>query len=420
MNVRYIYTALFYLFMPFIVLRLYFKSRKNRAYRGRIKERFMWGRAAQAKPVDVWVHAVSLGEVVAASALIESVLKMGHRVLVTTMTPTGLAQIERTFGERVVYQYVPYDYPDVLYRFFKCYQPRLGLIMETELWPNLMYAASAHQVNLFIVNARISNGAFKAYQKVRWFFKPLWSCIQGVFAQSELDAKRFCALGVPEAKVHMLGNMKSDLTVPEDVSKPVYFLKQALGEARPVVIAASTHEGEEEQILSVLNTLQQAVPGVVLFIAPRHPERFDAVYALAKQHGFKTSRRSQLETITSSDEVVVLDSLGELLGFYGLSDYAFVGGSFVPIGGHNVLEPMALSVPVFCGMFMQNSKNLCETMLSAGAMRQVPDANALVDAIRVLHEDEQLQKTQVSAATNALKASQGAVMRHVEALEMYL
>ncbi|MDF1677948.1 MAG: lipid IV(A) 3-deoxy-D-manno-octulosonic acid transferase [Legionellaceae bacterium] len=415
---RFFYTALLYVLSPFIVLRLFLKGRKNPAYCARLNERFMRD-VTTVSSVDVWVHAVSLGEVVAAKMLIEKVLTANQRVLVTTMTPTGSEQVHRLFGTRVLHQYVPYDFPSALKRFFKAYQPRVGIIMETELWPNLMVEAKAHQVALFIANARISDGAFRAYERVRWFFKPLFASVTGVFAQSEHDAKRFKALGAPQDKVFVLGNMKSDLKVPTDVSQPLRFLKEAWGEARPVVIAASTHDNEEEQILAELPALQKIVPNVVLLIAPRHPERFEAVYQLAKAHQFKTGRRSEAATVTPEQEVVVLDSLGELLGFYGLSDYAFVGGSFAPIGGHNVLEPMALGVPVFCGMFMQNSKSLCEELMRARAMQQVSDAKSLVEAIGALHSHSNVREAQVKRATDALKASQGAVARHFDAMASY-
>ncbi len=415
---RYIYTALFYLLLPFILLRLLWKGRKNASYRARLNERFAWGIPNNAS-VDVWVHAVSLGEVVAAKMLIEHLLLANQRVLVTTMTPTGSEQVHRLFGERVQHQYIPYDYPIALRAFFKRYQPRVGIIMETELWPNLLAVAQKQGVALFIANARISDGAFRAYQRVSWFFKPLFRCVTGVFAQSTQDAERFHALGVPHNKLSVLGNMKSDLKISHDVSQPVRFLKQHWGETRPVVIAASTHDGEEEKILQVLNALQKALPKVVLLIAPRHPERFDLVYQLAQSKGFKTGRRTQENGIKKETEVVVLDSMGELLGFYDLSDYAFVGGSFVPIGGHNVLEPIALEVPVFCGMFMQNSKDLCDELLRSEAIQQVTDAKAWVKAIDMLHQQPNLRDAQVSRATEALKASQGAVARHVDAIASY-
>lgn len=417
-DMRHVYTIFLYLALPFILLRLAWKGRKNPTYRERIQERFLLGDRDEGS-IDIWLHAVSLGEVVAAKMLIGAMLQAKQKVLVTTMTPSGSEQVFRLFGERVQHQYVPYDLPWVLRRFFNRYQPRVAVIMETELWPNLMAEARKRHVPLFIANARISDKAYPSYQRVRWFFKPLWSCVTGIFAQSKLDAERFCALGAPEEKVSVLGNMKSDLKISHDVSKPVRFLKEAWGLDRAVVIAASTHEGEEEQVLSVLLELQKAIPGVVLLIAPRHSERFNSVYELALRRSFKVGRRSVLNSVTTETDVVILDSMGELLGFYDLSDYAFVGGSLVSIGGHNVLEPIALEVPVVCGMFMQNSKSLCDELLQAGAMQQVPDARRLVEVLGELYQNPVLREAQIKRATEALKLNQGAVARHVDAIEAY-
>ncbi|MDF1684960.1 MAG: lipid IV(A) 3-deoxy-D-manno-octulosonic acid transferase [Legionellaceae bacterium] len=416
---RYLYTFLFYLALPFIWVRLQKKGRKNAAYTKRLGERFSWGPIVSPK-VDVWVHAVSLGEVVAAKTLVEQLLAEHQRVLITTMTPTGSEQVLRQFGQRVSHQYVPYDFPWALRRFFTVTQPRVGIIMETELWPNMIAEARLHGVTLFLANARISDDAFKTYQHAKYFFKPFLAQFTGILAQSAHDAKRFCALGAPSDHVRIMGNMKSDLEISKHGFDALSVFKHAWGEARPVVILGSTHEGEEQQIFSVFRALQQAVPEVVLLVAPRHPERFESVYQLACAHGFKTSRRSQQASIQHNTEVVVLDCLGELLGFYALSDYAFVGGSFVPVGGHNVLEPMALSVPVFCGMFMQNSKSLCEELLRVRAMQQVESAAQLVKNMRALHHDLDARAAQIKRATDALKASQGAVARHIEVIRPYL
>lgn len=416
---RYLYTLLLYLALPFILARLYWKGRKNSAYTKRLSERFSWG-AIVSPNVDVWVHAVSLGEVVAAKTLIEQLLASNQRVLVTTMTPTGSAQVVRQFGERVAHQYIPYDFPYALRRFFMATKPRVGIIMETELWPNMISEARQSGVALFIANARISDEAFKTYQHVKFFFEPFLVQFTGILAQSAHDAKRFCALGAPNNKVRVMGNMKSDLQVSTDGFDALRVFKQSWGEVRPVVIAASTHEGEEKQLFSVFRALQHAVPEVVLLVAPRHPERFESVYQLACGYDFKTGRRSNKASIFQDTEVVVLDCLGELLGFYALSDYAFVGGSLVSIGGHNVLEPMALGVPVFCGRFMQNSKALCEELLRVRAMQQVQDVEAMVKIIEDLHKNPSERTAQIKRATAALKASQGSVMRHMEVIEPYL
>ncbi len=412
---RLVYTFFLYLALPFIVLRLMFKGRKNPAYRTRIAERFML-QQKNTSPVDVWLHAVSFGEVVAAKTLIETLLKDDKRLLVTTMTPTGSEQVKRLFGTRLMHQYVPYDFPFAVRRFFKAYKPKVGIIMETEIWPNLIAGATKSGIKLFLANGRISDAAYPSYKRMRWFFKPILKHFSGIFVQSTLDAKRFCVLGAPQNKVHVLGNMKSDLSIPEGVEVPLRPLKTLWGEARPVVVAASTHPGEEQLVLSVLKALKDAIPEVVLLIAPRHPERFDDVFELAKQYADKAGRRTLESSIDEQTDVVVLDSLGELLGFYALSDYAFVGGSLVSIGGHNVLEPMAVGVPALCGPYMQNTKDLCDALVDAEAIIQVQNAEALVAEIAALHQDSNKRDAFITRATKALKANQGSVARHVDAM----
>ncbi len=410
---RHLYTILLYLLTPFLLLRLYWKGRRLPAYRQRIHERFSFGPIVAAE-VDVWLHAVSLGEVVAATPLIEGMLAKQWRVLVTTMTPTGSQQVITHFGQRVSHQYVPYDLPQALRRFFKKINVRLGIIMETELWPNLIYQAGKADVPLLLANARISDKAFQSYHNVRFFFKPMLSQFRAILAQSEVDANRFIALGAPVEKVRVLGNMKFDLQV--QVLNKDYFrqLKTAWGVLRPVLIAASTHDDEENQLLTGLLSLNTAIPDLILLIAPRHPERFKTVYEQSLRHGFNTGKRSQPETIDNHTQVVVLDSLGELQSLYQVSDYAFVGGSLVPIGGHNVLEPIACQVPVFCGPFMHNSKTICDDLCAAGAMQMVAHVDALFKAIIAMHQDPLSRASQISNATVVLEANRGSVARYLD------
>lgn len=413
---RYTYTTLLYLLTPFLLLRLYWKGRRTPAYRQRIRERFSFGPIV-ATEVDVWLHAVSLGEVVTAMPLIDALLAKQLRVLVTTMTPTGSQQVLSRFGQSVSHQYVPYDLPYALQRFFKKMNARVGIIMETELWPNLIYQAGKAGVPLLLANARISDKAYQSYDKVRFFFKPLLAQFRAIFAQSDVDANRFIALGAPLENVQVLGNMKFDLHIPVFNQDGFKQLKMAWGASRPVLIAASTHDDEERQLLTELIQLKAAIPDLILLIAPRHPERFKTVYELSQQHGFKTGLRSQAATsIDSQTDIVVLDSLGELLGFYQLSDYAFVGGSLVPIGGHNVLEPIALQVPVFCGPFMQNSKTICADLCAAGAMQMVEHVDALCKAIIAMHQDPLSKTHQITNATAVLEANRGCVARYLDAV----
>ena len=417
---RIIYTFLLYLFIPFILLRLYWKGRRLPAYRQRILERFSLSSANASAPVDIWLHAVSLGEVVAATPLIDALLMKQWKVLVTTMTPTGSQQVIKRFGQQVTHQYLPYDIPWALRRFFKKNQPRLGIIMETELWPNLIDMAKQMGIPLLLANARLSDQSFKSYEKVKLMFKPILQQFTAIFAQSEEDVNRFVSLGAPSASVYMLGNIKFDLQLPTLSNHHSLPLDNQWAKDRVVVIAASTHHDEEHQLLLRLNRLKVVIPNVLLVIAPRHPERFQAIYQLCLAEGFRTGIRSEPNTIDATIDVLVIDSLGELLGFYQQSDYAFVGGSLVPVGGHNVLEPIAMRVPVFCGPYMMNSKAICRDLLMADAMVMVKNADALIDAINAMHQNKTQRIRQIDNATAVLLANQGTVARYMEKIELVL
>ena len=377
---RALYSFLMYLLTPLVLLRLLWKSRRLPAYRQRILERFCLD-FHKTKPVDVWVHAVSLGEVIAATPLIEAMLDKHWRVLVTTMTPTGSQRVQARFGSQVEHQYVPYDLPLVLRRFFRQFKPQVGVIMETELWPNLIHYAHAAGIPMMLANARLSESSLRGYLKLKFLFKPVLNQFAAILTQSADDAKHFIELGARKDLVHTFGNMKFDVQTHQIDSTKFQELKDAWGKERVVVIAASTHDDEESQILSRLKRLQQAIPGVVLLIAPRHPERFQQVYQLSMQAGFNTGLRSALDTLSESTEVVVLDSLGELLGLYQISDYAFVGGSFAPVGGHNVLEPIAMKVPVISGNKVHNFKAIFKDLEASSAIQIVHHVDELIDVL---------------------------------------
>lgn len=411
---RYLYTFFLYLLSPLFILRLYWKGRRLPAYRQRILERFSLGNGVVKTRVDVWLHAVSLGEVVAATPLIDALLAKKLRVLVTTMTPTGSQQVTKRFGQQVEHQYVPYDFPQVVRRFFNNTNPRLGIIMETELWPNLIYQAKQIKMPLVLVNARLSDHSFKSYEKAKFMFKPVLNQFTAIFAQSEEDARRFVNLGAADDLVQVLGNIKFDLQMQISASKDCDQLKNQWGKERTVFIAASTHNDEEKQILSRFSKLKVAIPNLILLIVPRHPERFDEVFQLSETQGFITGRRSQSSSINANTEVIVVDSMGELLSFYQTSDYAFVGGSLVPIGGHNVLEPIAVQVPVFCGPYMNNSKAICRDLCAAEAMIMVENADELIAAIGVMHGNKAKRQQQIANASKVLAANKGTVDRYME------
>lgn len=410
MLIRVVYTAVLYLAIPFIILRLHWKGRRLPAYRQRLTERFSLGKMDLA-PVDVWVHAVSLGEVVAASPLIQNFLNRGWRVMVTTMTPTGSHYVVQRFGSRVAHQYLPYDLPWVLRRFFKKIKPKIGLIMETELWPNLIHQAHAFKFPLLLINARLSDRAFKQYYRVRFLFKPILNQLTRILAQSEEDARRFKALGALPSHVEKVGNIKFDIKLVPVAERVAPIGPMQWGEGRVVVMAASTHEGEEIQLLNDFPILQRTIPRALLLLAPRHPERFQTVHQLCEQSTLKTARRSQPESIDPDVEVIVLDSLGELPSFYPLSDYAFIGGSIVPIGGHNVLEAIVDNVPVFCGPYMNNSQSICDELQDAFAIERVLDGQNLMMKVTALHQNPERRKHQIAQANAVLEANKGALAR---------
>ena len=413
---RHLYSILMYLLTPYLLLRLWWKGRRLPAYKQRIAERFSLNMRGD-ESVDIWVHAVSLGEVIAVTPLIDALINKHWRILITTMTPTGAERVRVRFGDKVIHRYVPYDLPWVIKRFFKTTKPQLGLIVETELWPNLIHYATQAEVPLFLINARLSACSYQGYKRVKFLFKPILNQFKAIFAQSEEDAKRFKALGAESSKVMVLGNMKFDLQTKNINSETFLELKNCWGAERIAVIAASTHEGEEQQLLSRLKRLQKELPKMVLLIAPRHPERFQKVYQLCVEQGFKTGLRSQIESLNSDNEIVILDSLGELLGFYQISDYAFVGGSLVPVGGHNVLEPIAMQVPVFSGPEIHNFKTICRDLQEAKAIELAEHADDLIDKIIALHRDERRKRSLIENATAVLEANKGAVERYLAKAE---
>lgn len=411
---RKIYTFMMYLLVPCVLIRLGWKSRRSPAYRQRISERF----ACKPIPsVDVWVHAVSMGEVVAVTPLVERILAQGLSVLMTTMTPTGSQQIVSRFKTQVAHQYIPYDLPFLMRRFLKQAQPKIGIIMETELWPNMVHQAHLDNIPLVLVNARLSDKAFSHYYFLRRFFASVLNGLTWIGTQSELDSDRYRALGVTLSKVSMLGNMKFDVSVPQIGQTELTQLKAAWGSQRPVWVAASTHEDEEAQLLAQLNRIKQTIPDILLILVPRRPERFELVYTTVKQAGWKTGLRTQVETVQADIDVLVIDSMGEMMQCYSMSDYAFVGGSLVSIGGHNVLEPIAMKIPVFCGPYMQNSKSICDELIKNQALKQCQTAVEVADKLLGLHQNPEQCERQIANASAVLHANSGAVDRYLKKIE---
>lgn len=414
---RLLYTVLLRLALPLVVLRLLWKSRELRGYRQRIKERFGFV-AAVPSGVAVWVHAVSVGEALAALPLLRKLIHQHGpgQVWVTTTTPTGSERITEVLGDQVRHSYLPYDLPIPVRRFLGRVQPRQVVMMETEIWPNLFAALERRAIPLTIANARLSPGSFSGYSRVPRFAAQTLARVTTVAAQSEADGERFKRLGAP--RVQVLGNIKFDVHLPEDQIALGRKLRLALGAERPVWIAVSTHEGEEDAALTAHAQLLGAYPDAVLLLVPRHPQRFDAVAERCAHYGAMPARRSALDRKLDSLEpgsltqpVLLGDSMGEMFVYLAAADIAFVGGSLATIGGHNVLEPAALGLPVVFGPYMYNFEAAKALLLDVGAALAIEDETGLPAAINWLfgHPDEGLAMAE--AGRDAVDANRGALER---------
>lgn len=414
---RSIYSFLFYLLTPVILLRMVWRGQREPAYRQRWRERFgFYGKAATSQPC-VWFHAVSVGEAEAAFPLIRAISRhLQHTpILVTTTTPTGSSRVKSVLGNQVAHVYLPYDLPDGVLRFLNHFRPCLAVVMETEIWPNLFHSCGKRRIPLAIVNARLSERSARGYARLGGFTRNTLQNVQLIAAQTRADAERFLAVGACSESVTVTGNIKYDLELPADYFQQAAGLRQSLFGNRPVWIAASTHEGEENLLLNVFASLRKTCPHLLLVLVPRHPPRFDLVARLCLAEGFKLGRRSLHEDAILSD-IFLVDTLGELRLFYAASDIAFVGGSLVPVGGHNVLEAAIAGVPVLFGPHMFNFKEAGKLLVEAGGAEQLADADQLALTVSELLTDAQRCKRMGERGRQFVESGRGALGRVEEAL----
>lgn len=415
---RTLYSALLYLLTPFALLRLLWRGYAERGYWQRWGERFGYG-AVPACSGAVWVHAVSVGEVQAAAPLIRALCRRAP-VMVTTTTPTGSRQVRRLFGEEVMHAYVPYDLPGAVHRFLRRMRPRLLVILETELWPNLFHQCRHEGIPVVLVNARISARSEAGYRRIRPLVRATLGCLSTIAPQSGVDAQRLLGLGADERRMAASGNLKFDVELPPSLLEQAQALRRVLGVERRVWIAGSTHEGEEEQVLDAYEQVRRARPDTLLVIVPRHPERFARVAALCRRRGHRTVRRSEAVACPPQAGVFVGDTMGELPAFYAAADVAFVGGSLVDAGGHNLLEPAAVGVPVLAGPHLGNFTEVADQLTRAGALRTVADASALAQAVTELLGDAVLRQRMGERGQLLVERNRGTVRRLLERLEPYL
>ena len=414
---RFIYTFLFYLILPLVLLRLLWRGLRARAYWQRWLERFGFFPPLLVQQ-SVWIHAVSMGEVQAAVPLIKALQSRFSSILVTTMTPTGSQRVREIFGDSVLHVYLPYDLPGSVSRFLRRTQPCLLILMETELWPNLLFACQQRKIPVILANARLSAPSTAGYKRIAGLTQQMLGSVAAVAAQTEVDAARFIELGIDKTKVHVTGSIKFDSRLPANFSEKAKVLRRQWGIERPVWIAASTHDGEEELVLNAFSQLKLEIRNLLLLLVPRHPERFNRVAALCQQRGFILARRSKGDVNTKT-EIYLGDTMGDLPLLYAAGDVAFVGGSLVPIGGHNLLEPAAVGLPVIMGPYTFECEEICRRLLEAEAAQRVSNTEQLVQAVKKYLTDARLQRETGEKGRLFVQRNQGALERLLAIINVY-
>lgn len=405
---RLLYALLLYLILPVVLLRLWWRGRKAPAYTQRIRERFAFFSVLERRQ-RIWLHAVSVGEMMAAKPLLQALLKEfpEHAILVTTTTPTGSVQLRKLFPERVEHVYFPYDLPDVMHRFLNRVQPELLIVMETELWPNLYHQCKKRRIPVVLANARLSQRSLSGYQKINWLIRPLFKCITLLSPQSEADAQRFYTLGARREQTQVCGNLKFEFQTAPELEEIGEALRHNIGN-RLVWVAASTHKGEDERLLKIHSNIIKMLPTALLILVPRHPERFDAVAEQVITSELSMQRRSEQAVPTADTQVYLGDSMGELMLFYAAADIAFIGGSLVDTGGHNPLEPAAEGVPVIIGPHAFNFTTIVNQMQASRAIKVIETESELEALLMHLFKFPEERAELGTAAKNMVAKNQGA------------
>ena len=414
---RYLYTLLLYVASPFILIRMLWRSRRSKEYRHRLGERFGYIPTLSCEEGgSIWLHAVSIGEVITAIPLIKALLDRypNYILTVTTTTLTGSLQVQKNFGGKVQHVYLPYDLPGPINRFLKHIHPCLAILMETELWPNLLHYTSKRNIPVLLANARLSERSLQGYEKITSIVRKMLSQITCVAAQSSADGERFVYLGLPKERLLITGNVKFDLHLPSSLTQEGNLLRCTWGGGeRPTLIVASTHEGEEIIVLDVFRRLRKTFPTVFLILVPRHPDRFEKVAGLCKSAGFSIIKRSFQKVPIPSTDILLGDTIGELRLLYAASDIAFVGGSLVPVGGHNLIEPAGIRLPIITGHHLQNFVLISELLKKGQALIIVNDKESLYKAFFDLLNDPKERVALGERAYQVSATNTGAVDKHV-------
>lgn len=414
-----LYTLLVRLLLPFALLRLWWRGRRNPAYAPRWPERLGYG--DHLKPGALWIHAVSVGEVRAAAPLVHAVLREHPQLplLITTTTLTGAAQVKMLFDDSVTHRFAPFDLPGAVSRFLQRTHPSAAVILETEIWPHLFQSLKKAGIPLLLANVRLSDRSYRGYQRFGSLVRQTLSAPRVIAAQSEIDARRLRSLGAPSATLHITGNMKFEISPVAGLQEAAQGLRCAWGD-RPVWVAASTHQGEEDIVLKIHARLREVFPRLLLILVPRHPERFEGVGKNARQQGAILVERSQGLPVTEETTVLLGDTMGELMLFFATAHCAFIGGSLVETGGHNPLEALALGVPAIFGPHMFNFDEIARLTLSHGAGTQIHGADELEQAVAHYLKDAEARGAAGRAGEELVRANQGACRRTLALLEPLL
>ncbi|PKM10493.1 MAG: 3-deoxy-D-manno-octulosonic acid transferase [Gammaproteobacteria bacterium HGW-Gammaproteobacteria-3] len=414
---RWIYSAVFYLVLPLVLARLALRGIKTPDYLKRIRERLGFYKN-QHDHADIWFHAVSVGEAEAIFPLVRRIQSHypAKKILVTTTTLTGSSRVRAVLGDSVEHVYLPYDLPDAVGRFLAGFRPGLAVVVETEIWPNLFAQCARLHIPLFIVNARLSQKSTRGYLKIPGLMGATLAHVSLIAAQTQADAERFVQIGVKRSRVKAVGNLKFDSVFEPELVEQGKRLKTGLFAKRFVWIIASTHNKEESVFLELYRDLKTAIPNLLLLLAPRHPERFNDVEKLCLQARLAVLKRSSDHPCSEKTDVFLLDSMGELKLFYAAADLAFVGGSLVPAGGHNVLEPAALGVPILFGPYMDNFREIERNILAHQAAIQCPDKAAISEAVRSLNADANKSRELSVRGRQFVEQNRGALARVVRLL----
>ncbi len=419
---RFIYTLIHYLAMPFVLIRLLWRSRHTAGYRKRWSERFGYI-TSFSEGNSIWIHAVSVGETIAAIPLVQSLIKQyspQFHIIVTTTTPTGSELVTKHLQNQVTHVYAPFDVPSAVTRFLRRSRVKLCIIMETELWPNLLMICKKHEIPIILANGRLSEQSSLRYQLIPGLTKKMLSTYHTVAAQGVLDGERYLQLGLDPKKLVITGNIKFDLQIPEGLIQQGKMLRHEIGEERRVLIAASTHEGEENIILDAFQKIRQHIPNLFLIVAPRHSDRFQKIADLCRQSKFQVITRSQQKPIEKNTDILLVDTIGELLMIYACADIAFVGGSLVSVGGHNLIEPAALGLPILTGPNLHNFTEISKLLQNAGAAQIVTDSTSVADAVIALCSAKELREKIGKCAQETIEANRGALEKHLECIERCL